>query len=329
MFSIEDEYKKWDKDYILHLISNGVEESIHLDYKSADSLQITEQKKAEISKDVSSFANSEGGIIMYSMKEEGRPPKPIEVEVIDPNIITREWLESVINSRIERRIEGIKIKGIDLGDTFQNKIVYVVFIPQSAEAPHQAFDKKYYKRFNFQSVPMEDYEIRDVANRIKEPIIKIDIKCVTDIDINQFFTSRDHVDGTLNIGLVNVGKKVAQQICLDCYFPERYMKPLSIYSNLNYKDSTVDSIKYKHLRYFHSDSNKLLPLFPGMVSDIFNPQSGHLEMRLLEKDVEQSCLDYVKWIIYADGAIPSEGDISIHELFFGKKGKTYLRRNKA
>ena len=42
-----------------------------------------------------------------------------------------------------------------------NIVIYVVDIPQSNIA-HQAFDKRYYKRFNFISTPMEDYEIRDI-----------------------------------------------------------------------------------------------------------------------------------------------------------------------
>lgn len=37
-------------------------------------------------------------------------------------------------------------------------------IPKSNTA-HQAFDKKYYKRYNFESVAMEDYEIKDIINR--------------------------------------------------------------------------------------------------------------------------------------------------------------------
>ena len=49
------------------------------------------------------------------------------------------------------------------------KVAYVVSIPQSIRAPHQASDKKFYKRFNFESVPMEEYEIRDLARRSSAP----------------------------------------------------------------------------------------------------------------------------------------------------------------
>ena len=40
----------------------------------------------------------------------------------------------------------------------------VVEIPKSLTA-HQARDLRYYRRYNFESVAMVDYEIRDVMNR--------------------------------------------------------------------------------------------------------------------------------------------------------------------
>jgi hypothetical protein len=42
-------------------------------------------------------------------------------------------------------------------------------------APHQAPDRKYYKRQNFQSVPMEDYEIRDVLRRATTPVLHVEL----------------------------------------------------------------------------------------------------------------------------------------------------------
>src|SRR5215831_18177769 len=44
-----------------------------------------------------------------------------------------------------------------------------------AGAPHQAPDKKYYKRQNFQSVPMEDYEIRDALRRATTPELYVEL----------------------------------------------------------------------------------------------------------------------------------------------------------
>jgi len=54
-----------------------------------------------------------------------------------------------------------------------NHVAYVVEIPKGTTA-HQATDWRYYKRFNFISVPMEDYEIRDVMNRAVVPDARIE-----------------------------------------------------------------------------------------------------------------------------------------------------------
>jgi hypothetical protein len=155
---------------VLSLIRTGTEENMNLDYKACDSLQQTDPKKKEISKDVSAFANSDGGTIIYGVIEEGHVPINTD-DGYDPNEITKEWLEQVINSRIKRRIDGILIKSIPLESKDPSKVIYAVHIPQSTTA-HQAYDKRYYKRFNFESVPMEDYEIRDAMNRSKYPRIE-------------------------------------------------------------------------------------------------------------------------------------------------------------
>jgi len=71
----------------------------------------------------------------------------------------------------------------------------VIDVPQSSTA-HQASDKRYYKRFNFESVPMEDYEIRDVMQRTEAPSLGLETTIngkadgVTEFEVQpQFFLS--------------------------------------------------------------------------------------------------------------------------------------------
>jgi hypothetical protein len=157
----------WTEDDLLALIRDEREESLTLDYKGSASLDKSEPKRAEISKDISAFANSAGGTIVYGIFEDPlnrRLPGGID-DGLDPKVITREWLEQVINSRIQTRIDGVRINAVSLANSSPGNVAYVVMVPRSLRAPHQAWDKRYYKRLNFESVPMEDYEIRDVLNR--------------------------------------------------------------------------------------------------------------------------------------------------------------------
>ena len=156
-----------------NLILNQIEENLGLDYKSAESLGKSVGKKKEISKDVSAFANSNGGIIIYGIKEFDEKDKrhlPKEIDPIDRTKFSKEWLEQVINSNISPRIDDIRITSISLNET--NQVAYLVDIPKSNTA-HQSSDFRYYKRFNFESIAMQDYEVKDVMNRNKTPTIEL------------------------------------------------------------------------------------------------------------------------------------------------------------
>lgn len=148
-----------------NLIQNQIEESINLDYKSARSLDKTDGKKRELAKDISAFANSDGGIIIYGMIEENH--KPTALDFIDGETLNKEWLENVIDSNIQQKIQGIKIFPIRV-DTDIKKTIYIVKILSSSDAPHISADKKYYRRYNFKSVPMEEYEVRLLYSRKSE-----------------------------------------------------------------------------------------------------------------------------------------------------------------
>ena len=50
--------------HLIRMTAQNEQENIALDYKASDSLQNTEGKQNEISKDVSAFANSAGGVIV-------------------------------------------------------------------------------------------------------------------------------------------------------------------------------------------------------------------------------------------------------------------------
>ena len=163
---------EWDEDDLQSLIDTPVQESISLDYKQCDALAKTDKKKNEVSKDVSAFANSAGGTIVYGIIEKEHLPERID-SGYDPADISREWLEQVINSRVQRRIDGVRITAVELTKSHPGRLAYVVNVPQSFRAPHQAADNKFYKRFNFESVPMEEYEVRDAARRLESPNLSL------------------------------------------------------------------------------------------------------------------------------------------------------------
>lgn len=160
---------EWDETDLQKLITDQLQESLKLDYKQSDALAKTSSGQTEIAKDVSAFANSAGGRLIYGIVEANNLPIGIDGGA-DPASITREWIENTIISRIQPRIPGIVIKPIALA---AGGNAYVIDIPQATTfAPHQA-GHRYYRRYNFQSVPMEDYEVKDAMRRAStsEPFI--------------------------------------------------------------------------------------------------------------------------------------------------------------
>lgn len=172
--------EKWTQAAIQALIDNEVQESLNLDYKAAGALEKADGKKIEITKDVSALANADGGTLIYGVAEYREPDKrhlPERIDPIDQAVITKEWLENVIGG-IRPPLDGVVITPVPL-DTGANHVAYVVEVPKGTTA-HQALDKRYYKRRNFKSEPMEDYEIRDVMGRLQHPKIEIGFRIEID-----------------------------------------------------------------------------------------------------------------------------------------------------
>src|SRR5579863_9323858 len=109
MASSNDFFSKgiFTEDDLNALIKNHAEESLYLEFKSNGSLQTSDPKKNEIAKDVSAFANSDGGILIYGINEVNHMADSFSF--IDGQQFTKEWLENVIQSRISRRLPNIVI----------------------------------------------------------------------------------------------------------------------------------------------------------------------------------------------------------------------------
>ena len=166
----------WTKARIEQMIADGIEEGPALDYKAAGALFKSDEKRREITRDVSAFANASGGTIIYGVAEfsdSTRKHLPEKVDPISRTLFSREWLEHVIQG-IEPKIENLKIHSVAI-DEGQNLVCYVVEIPESDTA-HQATDGRYYKRYNFERQVMRDRDIRDVMSRRKHPKLSVSIR---------------------------------------------------------------------------------------------------------------------------------------------------------
>jgi hypothetical protein len=194
------------------LITGLVPESSRLEYKGAEALSLVDSKKRdEISKDVSAFANAGGGVIIYGVqqyREKDREHLPERITPVNTSVITREWLDQMIG-QIQPPIAGLTITPIPVGPAITD-VCYAVTIPLSTTA-HQAVDGRYYRRRNFERTWMEDYEIREVMNRLKVPALSVSVRVFP----------RDSDKPRLVIRLRNTSDVMARFFALVVRFPIR------------------------------------------------------------------------------------------------------------
>lgn len=153
-------------EYIQSLIDNDIKESLNLDYKR----ELNNNK--EIAKDISSFANTNSGKIIYGVDEKDGLPNSINW-IASKGI--KEKIESVILDHIQPEIKGFNIYSIENPEN-SSQAIFVVDIPESSDAPHMA-NYRYYIRRNFKSEYMEDFEV-------KYAIFKKGLKESLDFEIN-------------------------------------------------------------------------------------------------------------------------------------------------
>jgi schlafen family protein len=160
---------EWTKEELDELIRDGVAESLLLDYKGSDSLDRRNSKAAaEICKDVSAFANSAGGTLVYGMTEKNRIATGFDGGV-DPAEVSIEWIQQCVYGEVQPRVEGLSVHGVEIR---AGRFAYVAHVPQGRTA-HMS-DGRYYKRHDGQSIAMEDYEVRDTMRRASTPDVVLD-----------------------------------------------------------------------------------------------------------------------------------------------------------
>lgn len=166
---------EWNEEDLLRLVSDGVRESLQLEYKSSASLDFNiDRNRQELAKDVTAFANSAGGTIVYGVNEKDTVPIGLD-EGVDQNVVSSERLEGLITANVSPLIRDLRVRQVPLVTSAPGRVAYVVHVPQSTTAHMARPLYRYYRRHNFKAQPMEDYEVRDVMARRTAPDLHLQL----------------------------------------------------------------------------------------------------------------------------------------------------------
>jgi predicted HTH transcriptional regulator len=156
---IEIELSNITETDLQRLINDSASESNSIEYKDRLTLN-TDPEKKEILKDLSAFANSSGGDILFGVKaEKGIPKQLVGIDIDNKDSMTLR-IEDILRYGIQPRIPYVKIHFVPLQN---NRSVLIIRVPKSWLSPHRVIFNKnneFYLRLSAGSYPMDVDQLR-------------------------------------------------------------------------------------------------------------------------------------------------------------------------
>ncbi len=179
---IKKYFETIDLNEIERFIQDGQEENLFIEFKTVVHPNYNENSKdidkKNISKAISGFANSNGGIIVWGIKaKENEKNQDIAIDKSPIKDLTK--FLNILN-RLEGQattpiVTGIIHKKIEIS----NDLGFIVtYVPSSEFAPHMAnfADKHYYKRSGDSFYICEHYDIKDMLQRKHSAMLNLVVK---------------------------------------------------------------------------------------------------------------------------------------------------------
>lgn len=164
------------------------DENNYLEYKQ--NIEINDRFKGKILRVISGFANAKGGYLIFGIKE-SRENESAEIVGINRYINgqkVEEWLNNILIANLDERVNySFKIVTINVGNTSNERIILVLYVPESPKKPHMITFKgknEYYLRHN-KSVNIATHsEVREMFEYSKNQ----------KDDFNKFLSKRNLID---------------------------------------------------------------------------------------------------------------------------------------
>lgn len=260
-----------------------------------------------LSRQISAFANGAGGLLFMGLDDDGQIDGGVPVDVRGGG--TRAWLEDVIPGLVDPPLSRFNVYEVT-GQGAESEIrpghaVYVVDVPGSVDAPHQATDKRYYLRIAGKSRPMGHLHIQDVLRRTQHPVVQISRVG----PYGETAHSEDDPRGPKAVicfqgFLANTGRPMARHVGVELILPRPLVNNEVRRLMLERGDVRLTQ-RPGELVFFHYHP---LPMFPGQ--EIFF-QHFWVVIHATNLDRFTDGLGLLRWRVFADDAAPREGVVDL------------------
>ncbi len=320
---------EWDEAYIMNLPPG---EHDWLEFKNSNLLDLTMPKVVqddvlnELAKQVSAFANSGGGTIVYGVEDKTKAISNGGIPFrIKGRTTAKEWLEDVIPRLVEFPLQKFNVYEVHNSSPSSNiaadKCLILVDIPDSDAAPHQSVrDKHYYARVGGKTVPISHRHVVDIMGRAKHPKIMLTSATVktwlwkdgrlSNIVLQSEFTNVGKVYANYVNGNIFLPSNIAGQ---DKHFTDTKIVNDKVYRKLEFNNihqdliDTRDNPKWGRKEEFYvTRYNPILPKLSIRVG-ILLAEELFSNMHILEKEE-------LLWEVYADNAPTETGIFSLKDV---------------
>lgn len=293
---IAKQFPKINSDDIQQIIINGVPESKTLEYKRTLPDETTDAKK-EFLADISSFANAEGGDIIFGIDaKNGVPTKVFNIGIQDNDKILLQ-IESIIRDGILPRIQ-FEVKIVEVNESK----VLLIRVFKSWNKPHRVEYKNTHRFYSRNSAGKYLLDIDELKNAF------ISSSLITD-KIREFIGLRNYAilndEGMETLG--HKGKIAFYLIPIDSLVSDRRINVFSIkdrlqppYCNgwnsrinlegfLNYSGKIHDNI----FSYVQIYRNGIIEAVSSGLLGSFDPENNFIPSQAYEKEVISSTAGYL------------------------------------
>lgn len=278
-----------------------------------------------ISKQVSAFSNGAGGRIIIGVDDAGQVDGGVPTDLKPSG--TREWLEDIITDAVAPRLARFNVFEIPHpGGLFRSAIlpghaVYVVEIPPSDDAPHQALDHRYYLRIAGKSRPMNHIHVQDILRRSRHPEVtmaRVGPYGEPETDSTDPRGPRVFVSFRAFIG--NRGRSLARHVGGEILLPRALVGREVRRRNMQL-DGVHATQRPGDITFFRYHPT---PLFPSQ--EIFFLQVW-IGLHRANVDLVRSGAARLRWRVYADDAVPRTGEVQLAEFGLVQRAVSWVARS--